>query len=455
MKASFKELLRSAALAAALGGTLLGLSACDDSDPAPVAEEPPPPPPPPVNIYEAYPTAIVQEAAPSLETDLIDDVESGTILTAKVEGQQRTLYTFKNDTAGVSTCNINADKTGCAKVWPPLFAGETAVAAGDFTLITRTDGLKQWAWRDFPLYFFAGGTESGATEATPPDESTGDTNGFLFNDIWFVVRPDPFEVITLNDEAVFVGKGAILDYGVDDTQIPATTEPVPVDDFPTARSAIRDGFTLYTFDNDLDDGISKCYTNNVDNFCSKVWPPLYADLGTIVPSADYTVITRPNGTLQWSYKGKPLYYYVNDPDKAQTDGTIVFPTTTNGNTKWSLAYEDKAAFTPDLSLLIANVFQNASGGNCSSCHGATTGAGGLELGGTQAEVLAELLASSSNAAYADKVRAVAESPDTSLLVHKLEGDTDYGNQMPLGGTPLAADVIAAVRQWIGNGARDE
>src|SRR5215831_16454168 len=81
----------------------------------PQASAPPPPPPDP---HAVYPIVRVQDAAPTA-ADFIEDVELGTLLTATVNGQHLTLYTFKFDTAGTSNCPINADSTGCAKLWPP------------------------------------------------------------------------------------------------------------------------------------------------------------------------------------------------------------------------------------------------------------------------------------------------------------------------------------------------
>ena len=44
------------------------------------------------------------------------------------------------------------------------------------------------------------------------------------------------------------------------------------------------------------------------------------------------------------------------------------------------------------------------------------------------------------------------NPDDSYLVQKIEGTAAVGGRMPLGGQPLSADTIAAIRQWITDGA---
>ncbi len=61
------------------------------------------------------------------------------------------LYVFDNDVAGSgqSTCN-----QACSNIFPPYLAGAKASAKGDFSLIARQDGSKQWAYKGRPLYRF-------------------------------------------------------------------------------------------------------------------------------------------------------------------------------------------------------------------------------------------------------------------------------------------------------------
>ena len=67
--------------------------------------------------------------------------------TVLADGKMMTLYTFAKDMPGVSNCNDN-----CAKNWPPLSAAADAKPMGDWTVITRADGTKQWAYKGMPLY---------------------------------------------------------------------------------------------------------------------------------------------------------------------------------------------------------------------------------------------------------------------------------------------------------------
>jgi predicted lipoprotein with Yx(FWY)xxD motif len=83
-----------------------------------------------------------------------------------------TLYTFERDAAGKSNCNGQ-----CAANWPPLMAQPDAQAVGKWTVVTRDDGGKQWAYDSKPLY--------GWVRDTKP----GDISGEGFNNVWRVARP--------------------------------------------------------------------------------------------------------------------------------------------------------------------------------------------------------------------------------------------------------------------------
>ncbi|HWA22246.1 MAG TPA: hypothetical protein VG735_07620 [Caulobacterales bacterium] len=68
------------------------------------------------------------------------------------------LYTFARDTTpGKSACNAQ-----CAAAWPALAAAAKAKDDGDWTVVTRDDGAKQWAYKGKPLYTFARDTAGAA-----------------------------------------------------------------------------------------------------------------------------------------------------------------------------------------------------------------------------------------------------------------------------------------------------
>ena len=85
-----------------------------------------------------------------------------------------TLYTFDKDTtAGKSACN-----GPCAANWPAALVADDAKASGPWSIVTRDDGLKQWAYKGKPLYAFAKDTKAG--------DKTGD--GFMQGN-WHVAKP--------------------------------------------------------------------------------------------------------------------------------------------------------------------------------------------------------------------------------------------------------------------------
>jgi len=65
--------------------------------------------------------------------------------------------------------------------------------------------------------------------------------------------------------------------------------------------------TLYTFEKDVP-GAGKSTCNGP---CAENWPPFATPVGA-APSGDFSVVTRDDGSTQWAYKGKPLYYWAKD-----------------------------------------------------------------------------------------------------------------------------------------------
>ncbi|MDE2396891.1 MAG: hypothetical protein KGM91_15765 [Burkholderiales bacterium] len=82
------------------------------------------------------------------------------------------LYVFDRDAAGKSACN-----GPCAANWPPLAAAAYAPASGDWSVVTRDDGSRQWAYKGRPLYFWS------------RDKKAGERSGDGFNGVWHLARP--------------------------------------------------------------------------------------------------------------------------------------------------------------------------------------------------------------------------------------------------------------------------
>ncbi len=86
-----------------------------------------------------------------------------------------TLYTFDKDVSGSGKSVCNGP---CATNWPPFLSG-SGEAGGDWTVVTRDDGSKQWAFLGKPLYLWN------------KDQKPGDITGDGFNNAWRAVRPEP------------------------------------------------------------------------------------------------------------------------------------------------------------------------------------------------------------------------------------------------------------------------
>lgn len=88
-----------------------------------------------------------------------------------MDDEQKTLYTSDSDTAGKSSCVGD-----CAKTWKPLYATKASKTKGDYTVIQREDGTKQWAYKEKPLYTFS------------TDKKKGDKNGDNADGVWHIVQ---------------------------------------------------------------------------------------------------------------------------------------------------------------------------------------------------------------------------------------------------------------------------
>ncbi|MFQ5960747.1 MAG: hypothetical protein ACE5MG_05080 [Candidatus Methylomirabilales bacterium] len=75
------------------------------------------------------------------------------------------------------------------------------------------------------------------------------------------------------------------------------------------------GMTLYIFDNDTEPGKSTCAGG-----CARAWPPYGPKAGDPKAAAPLSTITRDDGSKQYTYKGKPLYYFKKDKKPGDTTG---------------------------------------------------------------------------------------------------------------------------------------
>ena len=89
-----------------------------------------------------------------------------------VDANGMTLYTYDLDGPEKSNCSGL-----CAVAWPPVKAAPNAKPIGRFNLIPRSDGSKQWAYDDKPLYGYVS------------DTNPGDIKGDGADGVWHVAKP--------------------------------------------------------------------------------------------------------------------------------------------------------------------------------------------------------------------------------------------------------------------------
>jgi predicted lipoprotein with Yx(FWY)xxD motif len=191
-----------------------------------------------------------------------------------VDAAGMTLYIWAKDVNGMS----NASGT-VLQTWPvfntPIASLPASLNMSDFGTITRSDGAAQTTYQGWPLYRFAG------------DKAAGDTLGDGVGGVWFLVKI-PFYSVMLESRTDF---GNFL------------VDPK--------------GMTLYY--NNKDSAGTSSVSGNVLAI-SPIFNPASFILPSTLKAADLGTINREDGKMQATYKGFPLYYYVNDKVSGDANG---------------------------------------------------------------------------------------------------------------------------------------
>ena len=82
-----------------------------------------------------------------------------------------TVYIYDKEAEGSASCY-----GACAEDWPPVLAPADAKPFGEFSLVKRIDGTRQWAYRGKPLHLYR------------DDSAPGDAKGDDFEGFWHVVE---------------------------------------------------------------------------------------------------------------------------------------------------------------------------------------------------------------------------------------------------------------------------
>lgn len=218
--------------------------------------------------------------------------------------------------AGIKLPELDS-RVSCTDLWPPVLAGDNADPVGDWTIVERLDGSKQWAFDEHPLY------------TSVRDRSPGDVLG-----------------------------GTTRRFGGDS---PAKRTPIGPPTLLPPGFAVRSTFigrllatdknnSVYSFDQDT--ATSTACTNE----CLSKWQPVLAP-GLARAQGEWSILERSPGVKQWAFRDKPLYTYVLDQRSWGLRGTDV-PGWKNVFTQVAPALPD--SFTTQATIQ-GNVLADANG----------------------------------------------------------------------------------------------
>ena len=189
-------------------------------------------------------------------------------------------------------------RKSCLDMWPAAYAADDAKPVGAFTVITRKDGKKQWAYDQHALY------------TSEQDKVPGDVNGAS-------TRGGQGDGPAARDVA----------------QVPSAIPPgFLVRSAATGRMLLTEkNYSVYMWDRD---GANK---SACDDACARTWVPVVASVAA-QPQGDWSIFERSPGVRQWAFRKKALYTYALDAETKSQQGSDV--------PGWHNVYVQKAPALP-------------------------------------------------------------------------------------------------------------
>lgn len=326
------------------------------------------------------------------------------------------LYTQQGSEDPTTSCNRE-----CLDTWKPLLADTDETATAPYSLIVREVGdgirVRQWAYDGQPLYFYEG-------DSQPGDQFGASIEG------WTSVLSKPWKT---NAQGELVASGVVDIVRVDNRG-------------EYTVSIAKDGFALYTFDEDLYFESSRCDSDN----CLNQWLPLIAHTSNTT-NGEFTTIERDSGLKQWAYNGKPIYLSATDRqagDKTLQDNWLIIDLINNPPTLMAL----HPASSPEKTEADVNSeqIQVIFDRYCTDCHSGEFASANLDL---SAESSFFSLVSRSSRQRPDRFLVQPYSAENSYLIQKLKNAPDMiGISMPAGDPLLDDAVISRLERWINQGA---
>ncbi len=174
-----------------------------------------------------------------------------------------------------------------AVLWNPMYAPELAHPVGDFSIVKRADGLRQWAYRGEPLYSFQGDYVFDDLNGTLAGESMEPAMAFRH----FMPRDARIEVLAHRGPLLSTSNGMTL-YAQRAGRARLDSDKRGKYSVPVASAEALG-------------------TQGCQDECLKTWTPFLAHAED-QPSGLWTIYARPDGSRQWAYRGSALYTFSGD-----------------------------------------------------------------------------------------------------------------------------------------------
>lgn len=196
-----------------------------------------------------------------------------------------TVYVSDRDKPGTSACDA-----ACTKTWTPVRAPGAANATGDWSVVERSDGARQWAYKGRPLYRYAGDAKAGGTAGDGVDK------------VWhaLVLEPPPPMPAWVRIHQ--------SDAGELFTDATGKTLYQFVQVQGNARTRVRRNATPPA---EVGGGAEQQAPPPSPRRAPEPAPPIFTPVtadatGTAKPVGNWRIITH-DGREQWAYKGLPLF----------------------------------------------------------------------------------------------------------------------------------------------------
>ncbi len=214
-----------------------------------------------------------------------------------------TLYTYDKDAPGKSNCTAD-----CAQTWVPAAPLANAKSAGEWTIVARDDGSKQWAINGKPVYTFVKDKEGGDVGGAA--SGGGGMMGYGSAAVTGGALPEGWHTALFVTGTVPVTPHVTPPLGIAIKEVTDANAVVFID----SRS-----MSIYAYDGSVDDDKLTCGTAAAPASCTNRFLPLAAPQ-MAHPGGDWSLISRKDGIEQWAYKGQPLYTYDADLTVGDVNG---------------------------------------------------------------------------------------------------------------------------------------